>query len=165
MNRKPPRWLFNTHGYDFTRWGDAIDQAYRVIIPWAREGKPRTYTELIKDIPALDWEKGAWEHHGSQVGDLLGHVSAHEWLDGRPLLSALVVLSENHQASNSPGEGFFRLARELNLPVAQTEMQRLEYWLAEIHACRKWWTEHPTDGVPDWRSHLAVPPSRSPASE
>jgi hypothetical protein len=53
-------------------------------------------------------------HHGSQVGYLLGHVSVGEWLEGRPLLCALVISAQE----GNPGKGFYDLARELGEPSA-----------------------------------------------
>lgn len=82
---------------------------------------------------SLSWPEGAFTHHGSQVGALLGHVSVAEWLEGRPLLSAIVVQAEGGQ----PGTGFFDLARELGELTISGEDAELRYWLAEYDRCMK----------------------------
>jgi hypothetical protein len=43
---------------------------------------------------------------GSQVGYLLGHVSVGEWIEDRPLLSAIVISAQE----GNPGKGFYDLA-------------------------------------------------------
>jgi hypothetical protein len=48
-------------------------------------------------------------HHRKELGRILGEISTDEHQEGRPLLSAIVVHKENHL----PGEGFFKLAKEL----------------------------------------------------
>ncbi len=48
-------------------------------------------------------------HHRTELGRILGEISTEEHQKGLPLLSALVV----HKENLLPGEGFFKLAREL----------------------------------------------------
>jgi len=42
---------------------------------------------------------------------MLDEINRYEHREGRPLLSAVVVVQED----NKPGEGFFKLARELGV--------------------------------------------------
>lgn len=156
MARKPPPWLFDTHGYDSARWGEAIDEAYRVLLRWAKTGSPGTYTDAVREVRTLDWPEGAWTGHGSQVGDLLGHVSTHEWLDGRPLLSCMAVLGEEGRPSNTPGDGFFRLATQLGFDVGRTSDARFEFWWREVQNCTDEWRSARDFSIPAWRAHLVA---------
>ena len=46
-----------------------------------------------------------------EIGHLLGEISRYEHMQGRPMLSAVVV----HKDNNKPGSGFFELAHELGV--------------------------------------------------
>ncbi len=61
----------------------------------------------------------------AEIGRLLGEISEHEHAQGRPLLSVVVI----SQDGNKPGEGFFKLARELQLYAGPDEDT---YWNTEI---------------------------------
>jgi hypothetical protein len=129
--RSPPSWYLKPYGKDPSAWDEAVRQCRRVLVDWARRGKPHTYSELVEEISALSWPEGAYTHHGNQVGALLGHVSVGEWLAGRPLLSAIVIQSDGGR----PGTGFFDLARELGELKFTGEDAELRYWLSEFDRC------------------------------
>jgi hypothetical protein len=46
-----------------------------------------------------------------EIGHLLGEISRYENIQGRPMLSVVVV----HKNNNRPGSGFFELAHELGV--------------------------------------------------
>ncbi|MGE0709023.1 MAG: hypothetical protein AB7N76_00010 [Planctomycetota bacterium] len=73
----------------------------------ARQGELIHYGP-IADL--LDLDMGLQEHR-RRIGEILGQVSRAEHAEGRPLLSAVVVLA----GTEMPGKGFFTLARELRL--------------------------------------------------
>lgn len=75
-------------------------------------------------------------HHRTELGRILGEISTEEDSNCRPLLSAVVVHKEDHR----PGEGFFKLAKELGKQKPyedddtfySSELQRVfDEWAAE----------------------------------
>lgn len=62
----------------------------------------------------LDLENPA---HRNDPAHMLGEISRRENENGRPLLSAVVVLQDTFR----PGKGFFTLARELGLHSGDDE--------------------------------------------
>lgn len=63
---------------------------------------------------------------GHEIGYILGEISEDAFEVGHPMLSAIAVSN-----SGKPGDGFYALARELNLLQNQTEE---EFW--EDEKCR-----------------------------
>lgn len=67
------------------------------------------------------------------IGPILDRINRTEHDEGRPLLSAVVV----SKTRNIPGEGFFRLAKELGLqPIGE---DNIKFWLKEIHRVHNYW--------------------------
>ena len=137
LKRELPEWVNQEYGGHGSAWWEAFDQCRAILIEWARSHKQvRTYKELTDRIDAIPWPDGPHTHEGSQVGWLLGQVSAREWVEGRPLLSALVIASE----TKTPGDGFYRLAVELKeLAPNPSPDRKLEYWAAEVADCIAEW--------------------------
>jgi hypothetical protein len=137
--RELPKWVENTYGHDPSEWGEAKEQAREVLIEWARRYDPGTYGELVDRVTAIEWPEGAFTQFGGQIGHLLGQISAEEWVERRPLLSALAVL----KGADEPSGGFYRLCAELpdvNLPAGKEA--RYEFWLQEVKRCRDYWKLH-----------------------
>lgn len=131
MMRVAPPWYGKTYGHDPAGWEEALEQCRRTLVAWARRGRYGTYTELTNEVPAIGWPEGAYTHQGRQIGMLLGHVSVTEWLEGRPLLSAMAV-----QATElTPATGFFDMARARGEFAGQSSDEELVYWLKEFKAC------------------------------
>jgi hypothetical protein len=77
--------------------------------------------------------------HRNQIGSILGDVSNYEHAQGRPLLSAIVILADK----NRPGKGFFDLARHLGLyKGADNEHEWDEYASAEMNRVHEYWSQH-----------------------
>lgn len=108
------------------------EQCRGALTEWASQNQLKTYTELSERVDAILWPEGAHTHEGSQVGWLLGQVAAREWVEGRPLLSAVVVGADTRE----PSHGFFELAIELGeLHRGASAERKHEYWIAEVSRC------------------------------
>jgi hypothetical protein len=67
-----------------------------------------THYSAIAVLAGLDMDNPA---HRDEMRQLLGKISTYEHQQGRPMLTAIVV----HKQDNIPGDGFFELARHLDL--------------------------------------------------
>ena len=63
----------------------------------------------ISPLLGLSMEK---ENDRDEMSKLLGEIAAHEHENGRPMLTAIVV---HKGGDNNPGEGFYAIAKELNI--------------------------------------------------
>jgi hypothetical protein len=96
-----------------------------------------TYTDLCR---AIDPEQQYWAPPRFRgIGKLLGHISAYEHENGRPLLSALVVQSGTYQ----PGNGFAGIGRELGYQI-QSGQERA-FWRNQVEEIVRYWTSSEAD--------------------
>jgi hypothetical protein len=103
------------------------------LINLAKQRKTCGYKELAEDIVG----KGSYtigNHDGKVVAHTAGEVSKDEARENHPLLSALIV----NQATNLPGGGFFKLAKDLGLfhgdvDSAEDQRQYTKYEHARIY--------------------------------
>ena len=87
-------------------------------------------------VRAVEWPEGAFTGHGSMIGLLLGQVSTAEWLQDRPLLSAMAINAE----LGRPSKSFFVFARgDLGLPVGTSDEQEDVWWIDEVKRCQAYW--------------------------
>ena len=86
-----------------------------------------TYGE-IAPLAGLELENPA---DRNELARILGEISVHEHDQGRPMLSAVVVLA----GRELPGHGFFKLARELNLFRSGDETEFHAAELRRVHDC------------------------------
>lgn len=135
--KQAPTWYAKPYGKDPSAWDLAVRQCRDLLVEWARRGYVGTYSEVVDGVVALHWPEGAYTHHGSQIGYLLGHVSVAEWLEGRPFLSAIVISAEE----GHPGKGFYDFARELRDLSSNSRTAELEYWQAEVRRCHEFWAK------------------------
>jgi hypothetical protein len=130
--KRPPEWFGKPYAsYDANSWDEALRQCRSVLVRWAGANQTGTYSDLIKEITAIPWPEGAYTHQGSQVGKVLGEVSIAEWLENRPLLSAVAV----HVDDGIPGKGFFDMCKDLGVLMSDSEEERLRVWLREFQDC------------------------------
>lgn len=71
---------------------------------------------------------------GNQVGHAVGEISADEVVQGRPMLSALVV-----GVNGLPGQGFFILARQLGKLQSDQPEDEQRFWEQEKEAVYETW--------------------------
>lgn len=116
--------------FDDPRIQEAVYDRLKQI---ARDGATTTYAEL-KPLLGLDPGKAGDNLTLSRVvGPILDRISRREHEEGRPMLSAVVL----HQGSPLPGDGFFKLARELGRLTGEGGRNEWEFHreeLARVHA-------------------------------
>jgi len=71
---------------------------------------------------------------GKEIGMYLGAVSEAEHTLGRPLLSVLAISTRD-----SPGRGFFGIAKKLEKFSGSTREDKKDFWLKEREAVYKTW--------------------------
>ncbi len=118
---------------------------YDRLVDVARAGKTISYCE-VAGLLGLDVER---PQDRAQLSRILDDISYRENAEGRPLLSAVVVLPE----IGYPGKGFFLLARELEANTFSDERSFYYYELKRVHAYWKMQT-------PEY-SALTFPPARA----
>ena len=135
--KEPPEWYRRAYGhFSHQSWNEAVDRTRNILTGWAKKGSTGTYGELIAELQMLDWPEGPYTHHGSQVGKLLGDASVAEWIEDRPLLSALVISREG----GGPGEGFYPLCEELlGDVIGSSEDAKMRVWSREVARCLVYW--------------------------
>ncbi len=99
------------------------DALYAFIVAAARNGRYVTYTEA-GEIVGLTMRN---PHHRRVIGQRLGAISAHEVLQGRPMLSSIVVNKDQH---SKPGQGFYQEAEELHLKQVGEDSARCPHPIA-----------------------------------
>jgi hypothetical protein len=75
------------------------------------------------------------EPHNPILWEMLDDINRYEHQERHPMLSAVVIV----QAENKPGEGFFKLARELGLFLGSDE---LAFWVKELNRVWDYWSSH-----------------------
>lgn len=103
-----------------------VDTLYPRLKRIAREGEFTTYSELTDGFSLA---------HRYRVGRIIGVISVMEYLQDRPLISAIVVSS----GEDSPGDGFFELLDILNLDSPEDETQRREVWENHVDEVYDFW--------------------------
>jgi len=91
-------------------------------------------TVIYQEIAQLMGLPVVGSYMGQQVGHILGEVSEDEYVQGRPMLSAVAV-----GVSGEPGEGFYGLAKELSKLKDDSTEGRRRFWEAEKAAVYKAW--------------------------
>lgn len=89
-----------------------------------------TYQEIAK-IAGLPL---SGNYMGREVGYLIGEISEDEHVNGRPMLSAIVVNTQG-----KPGPGFFSLARDLGKLQDDTPEGEHRFWEKEKAAVYATW--------------------------
>ncbi len=133
-HKVPPSWY--GQGYaNLPGWDRAVQQCLELLRGWARQRHVGTYGEVVRHVDAIPWPEGAFTHNGSQIGSLLGTVCVHEWLEDRPLLSAIVVQAE----TRFPGKGFYKISGELGRLRTKDQDSQLIFVGLEQEACFQTW--------------------------
>jgi len=73
--------------------------------------------------------------HDPKLWRMLDEVNRYEHQQGHPMLSAVVNILEK----NAPGEGFFNLARDLDVYQGSNED---EFFNSELHKIHNYWSSH-----------------------
>jgi len=117
------------HGFSRDAWAAAIDETQRLLSQRASSSNPLiSYSELATRIGSIEIQPD-----DTRLATLLDEISRAESNAGRGMLSAIVVHKEGDQR---PGEGFFKLARQLGRSLADKD----QFWLAELAKVKASWS-------------------------
>jgi len=109
---------------------------YKKLKEVARTKKLITYGDLNKELKlGFDFDKP--EDRG-KIGEWLGEISEYEVQQGRPMLSAVVVHKQD-EGYGDPGDGFFKLARDLNRFRGGV---KYVFWVSELNTVHNYWSSH-----------------------
>jgi len=103
------------------------------LIRVARRGRTISYRSLAQRL-GLTWNGYVRLQF---LPRMLGPISTSEHVEGRPLLSAVVV----RKIEGDPGDGFYTMAQERGVyrPVEDTEEERLEFFVWELRRVHEYW--------------------------
>lgn len=120
-------------------------KAYQVLIKVAKENRLITYGEVARkiDLSVLS------PYFQLKIGFIVGACSDYENIEGRPLISAIVI----NETTNYPGKGFWGLPRipqniRLNIQYSDVESgykmtdEMLAFWSSEVQSVFGWWKIH-----------------------
>lgn len=96
------------------------------------KGGDVTYYSDIAPLAGLDM---SLPPDRNRISDILDEISRTESSLGRPLLSAIVILKDE----NIPGDGFFKMAKELRLYDGSDDFR---FWIRELRRVHDHWTSH-----------------------
>ena len=102
--------------------------AYSILINAAQHQGFTTYQEIAQAIGLPT----AGSYMGSQIGEILGAISANEKMRGRPMLSAIAI-----GTSGKPGGGFIPWAKELGFFIEADDEK--DFWEKECEKVYEEW--------------------------
>src|SRR2546421_384136 len=102
------------------------EQVYEELKRVAKAGATTTYGD-IAPLVGLDMGNPA---HRNEIARVLGEISTFEYRAGRPLLSVVVIQRDK----NIPGQGFFKLARQLGAYSGSDDFNYFVTELKKVHA-------------------------------
>ena len=105
---------------------------YSELIQAARHRGTVTYQELalVVGLPLTG------NYMGKRLGEILGAISQNEYLENRPMLSALGVTT-----NGKPGGGFFKLAHEFGLIDSDDSERHHAFWETQVRQCYEIWQQ------------------------
>lgn len=109
-------------------------QIYERLKEVAKNGDLITYGE-IAPLANLNMEN---PDDRNKLADILGEISTYENEQGRPMLSSIVVLA----GDNFPGQGFFKLARQLSLLHGKKDDEEFAFFAKEVKKVHAYWKVH-----------------------
>ena len=109
-----------TSPQQFSNYSDIV-RGITFRLPNVNEGRPFAIDE---------WS----DLNRSIVGEFLGRIAAESFVEAGCLSSAVVI----NDGTNGPGEGFWRLLREVGLFKSRSEQARTEFWLEHVALTRAW---------------------------
>jgi len=130
---------------DWEEWKEKVTRAYPELIKVARQRSLITYGELGLGKLGISPD---WLH--PKIGWIVGACSEYEWLEGRPLISSIVINADTKR----PGKGFWglsgipkALSYDIDIsnaePVSKDrlEFKRDEFWTKEVAKVYEQWQE------------------------
>jgi hypothetical protein len=118
----------STFGFPQSDWDKATQEARETMIAVAKGAVGTiTYGELARRVSSISFPPDAHPFHS-----LLGEISRSENIEGRGMLSVVVV---RKGGDGRPGPGFFKLAQELGRDISDRD----RFWAAEFDFVRQAW--------------------------
>jgi hypothetical protein len=114
-----------------------VDEVIRdYLIGIAQAGTdPATYT----DVGALRGLDMSVDEDRDALSAILDEISRTEHQAGRPLLSALVVHGSRGKPSGFPGEGFFKMARQVGRYHGRGYLEDAAFYVDEVTSLFAYW--------------------------
>lgn len=111
------------------------DRVRLILVDVASRHTTITYTDLLRKA-GIDWDMSN-PYYRSELGHMLGAISAFEHQNDRPLLSSVAVI----KGSNMPSEGFYKLAEELGF--GEWRKLKSEFWgVKEMQRAFDFWSKN-----------------------
>ncbi len=107
-------------------------KVYYKLIKIAEKGETINYGK-IGDMMSLP----QGQYMGQQVGIICDEINNDEHINGRPMLSAVVIRKDWEM----PGDGFFECAKSLRKFDGNTEREKRIFWQNEIKKVYKEWQD------------------------
>jgi hypothetical protein len=117
-------------------------------VPYFSASAKIEYQQLAKAVDPQE-QYWAWPRFRG-LGEVLGNVSVFEHEHDRPLLSALVVQAETHQA----GDGFYKGLLNKRLGIQLPPDQERAFWREEVRKVITYWNAAPGEEEPDTQTKL-----------
>jgi len=106
------------------------EKIYEELKKVARDKKLITYTDIGEKVGLMASDPELWQ--------MLDKINRKEHEQGHPMLSAVVVQKEG-ESYGAPGDGFFKLARELGVFGGDN---KYIFWVGELNAVHNYWSSH-----------------------
>lgn len=105
------------------------------LIEIAKSNKLVHYQEL-SDLCNLDFKMHDNPQDRLEIGRIIGEISEFENINGRPLLSAIVI----SDLAKGPGNGFYELAENLKLYSGSNDQnKKYLFWAEELKKVYNYW--------------------------
>jgi hypothetical protein len=136
-----PGFVINT----WEEYRDLVTKAYPVLVDSAKKGRFIAYGEVGAKIGLYVGS----EYFQLKIGYIVGACSEYERLNGRPLISAIVV----NDTTRYPGRGFWgftTIPRKIRLSIQYSDIESgyvmsndmLDFWSAEVKRIFEYWGSH-----------------------
>ena len=106
------------------------EKIYEELKKVARAKKLITYSDIGKKVGLRANDLELWQ--------MLDQINRQEHEQGRPMLSAVVVQKEG-ETYGAPGDGFFKLARDLGVFRGDN---KYIFWVSELNVVHNYWSSH-----------------------
>jgi len=104
------------------------------LIELARQKNPWSYSQLNEQLLlGLNFNNG---YDRDLIGEWLGEVSIHEYKNGRPLLSSLIIHKSNDREQ---GDGFYKLCSKIYGEKWEDLKADPNFQLEQMKECYSFW--------------------------
>ena len=116
------------YGFSDAEWAAGKAEITGILSQRAKSRSMITYSGLSQRLRNIQIAP-----HDPAMGEILGDISTHEYLQGRGMLSVIVV----HKVGDmEPGNGFYECAEALGLDTSD----RVACWVSQLHEVHGFWS-------------------------